>query len=68
MKTFITDINGKKIEVTDLDEAINQAEAAVHWHQKEKKEKQHNPLVFYFPEAHKQWEHILSELLKLKKS
>jgi hypothetical protein len=69
--TFILSRQGKEIEVTDLNAALQEAKEAVRWHDNRKKLKsgpgyQDYDNVLYFPEAHKDWEHTLLELEKIK--
>lgn len=63
---YITDRKGKPVKVTDLSKAIAQAEMCVSAHRQTKKEKETNPDVYYFKEAHADWEHTLAQLQKLK--
>lgn len=59
IKATILDRQGNLQEVTDLDAALKQAENANHFHTHHK--------GLQFPDAKKDWEHILLELQKIKK-
>lgn len=63
---IISDIEGKEVEVTDLEAAIKEAKQAVDWHDACKKDKETNPESLYFPKAHDDWNHKLLELEKLQ--
>ncbi len=59
---FITDIEGKKFQVTDLDAAITQAKNAVEFNE----EKISNNDEIQFPKALLYWKHALTQLEALK--
>ena len=61
-KLTIKNRQGKTVEVTDLQKAIDQAEFYCSMHEKAKKHKD----VIYYKDAHLDWEHDLKELKKLK--
>ena len=58
---FITNLEGNPIEVTDLDEAIKQAEGCMKMKHEDQSMKALDDKLF------KYWSHIHTELLKLKK-
>lgn len=60
MKTIIDNM-GNKIEITNFDAALEQAETSVKLHKMSKKSG-----VLYFEDAHKRQVHILKQLKTLK--
>lgn len=64
--TFINDIKGNEIEVTDPIAALNQCKDAVLFHEQSKIAAQTNPGVYYFEDAHKDWQHKLRQMEKMK--
>jgi hypothetical protein len=62
---FISDRDGKAIEVTDFEAALAQAKGAITFHETKLKLHETNPDEIIFPEAYKDWQHILRELEKL---
>jgi len=60
MNGAILDRQGKQVEITDLNSALIQAKEAVQFHRRKTGIK--------YPEVAKDWEHILHELQKIKKS
>ncbi len=64
--TFINDIDGNEIEVTDATMALKQCLDAVLFHEKTKIENAKNPKVFYCKDAHKNWEHKLKQMEYMK--
>lgn len=64
-KIFITDIEGRRVEVTDLPKAIEQAKNAIGFNQKKIEQHKTDSEVLIFPEALKYWEHALIELQKI---
>lgn len=67
-KLFITQRNGNKVEVTDLDAAISQAKGAVRFHESKEAHRKETGEGIIYPESHKDWKHDLGELEKLKEA
>lgn len=63
---FISDINGNKIEVTDIKGALEQAKGGISFHEAKMKAHQKDNKVIIFPNEYKYWMHILSQLEKLE--
>ena len=63
---FISDINGNLVEVTDTLKALEQCQAAVLFHEKAKADYEKDNTIYYFEDAHKDWQHKLTQLEKLK--
>lgn len=62
---YITDLNGKLIEVTNYELALRQAKQMVKLHKERVKQSKTNNDLIVYPHAQKEWNHILKELLKL---
>jgi hypothetical protein len=59
---YITDIDGNAIEVTDIDAALAEARGAVRFNEEKIRRHKTNPEEIIFPQALKNWKHILLEL------
>ncbi len=57
---YLTDLNGKQIEITDLEAAIEQADDYRHWH--------HTDVAYAELDRRLQayWQHIYEQILTLK--
>ena len=62
---FISDINGKEVEVTDPKAALAQCREAVLWHEQTKAEWEKDSTVLYFKDAHANWQHKLLQMEKM---
>jgi hypothetical protein len=63
---FITDINGKIIQVTDIKGALNQAKGAISFHEIKLKGAEKDKSVIIFPDELKYWQHVLLQLEKVE--
>ena len=61
----ISDIDGTTIEVTDFKAALEQARAAIKFHEEAKELNLKNSNIYYFADAHRRWNHCLNELERL---
>ena len=64
-ETFISDIDGNPLEVTDLEGALHEAKSAISFLEDKERAHKKNPEVIIFPKALKFWKHVLLELQKL---
>lgn len=62
---IIYGLNGKPIEVTDLEAALSEARWCVNAHENMKELHDKGEDVFYFKDAHAHWNHVLKQLEKL---
>ncbi len=64
--TFINDIEGNEIEVTDPIAALKQCFDCVLLHEQAKAAYKKNKKVFYCEDAHKNWQHKLKQMEYMK--
>ena len=64
--TFINNLDGYLIKVTNLEGALREARGGVHFNEEKIRRSKTDPEEIIFPQALKEWKHILLELEKLE--